>query len=535
MELTVASLLKNPHRMRLIKWIRFGIPFLCGLLALSCHSQNEVVNIYSNPVIPGEFPDPSIIRVGETYYSAGTSFDFAPNYPIYQSDDLVNWKRIASVFSVPPAWSSDDFWAPELFYKDGIFYVYYTTKRKDTRIACIGVATTRDISKGFSDHGIIIEWGEEAIDAFVFQDEEGKLYITWKAYGLTPGRDVEILASPLSEDGLKLAGDYFCLTDRARGWEGEAGEGQCLVKHNQYYYLFYSVGGCCDNQCDYRVMVARTKDLHAKWEQFPGPILQGGEVWRCTGHGTLVTTPDDRYFYLYHAYNLTDFEHIGRQGLLDEVFWDKESGWPYFINGTPSESAITPLKNTVQTRDSIWIDDFSSDKNLAFWEWDLNHPKPSYEVSGGEMRIGPSSEGIAFLGLRPQSGAYSLAAEIIPADVWSGIGSYCNEENLLTLMVKQSEILLMQANKGERKILSTEDIGELGSVCLKYEAVSGRYFQFFWSENGEDWIPVPAGGEYTVDGTFIAQWGYSPRAGFIMEGEEGGTHSFTELRIEYSY
>ncbi len=442
--------------MRLTKSIGYSILFLCVLFAFSCRSQNEIVSSYSNPVIPGEIPDPSIIRAGETYYAAGTSFDFAPNYPIYQSDDLVNWTRIASVFSEPPAWSSDDFWAPELFYKDGTFYVYYTTKRKDNHIACIGVATTNDISKGFTDHGIIIEWGEEAIDAFVFQDEDGKLYITWKAYGLSEGKDVEILASELSKDGLKLVGDYFSLTDRTKGWQGDAGEGQCLVKRNNYYYLFYSVGGCCDNRCDYRIRVARSKNLVNGWEQYPDPILQGGEQWRCPGHGTLVTTPDKRYFYLYHAYHATDFEFIGRQGMLDEILWDKQSAWPYFINGTPSENAITPFENTVQIRDSIWMDDFSSDQNMAFWEWDVNNPKPTYKVFGGEMTISPENEGICFLGLRPQTGAYKLAAELIPSDGWSGIGSYSNEENLLTLMVKQSEILLMQINKGERKILSTQ-------------------------------------------------------------------------------
>lgn len=514
---------------------KFIVPALCCIIFFSCSSQNKEPGYYSNPVIPGEIPDPSVIRVGETYYAMGTSFDFAPNYPIYQSDDLINWTRIASVFSEPPAWSSDDFWAPELFYKDGTFYVYYTTKRKDNRIACIGVATTKDISKGFTDHGIIIEWGEEAIDAFVMQEEDGKLYITWKAYGLTEGKDVEILASELSEDGLELVGDYFSITDRTKGWEGEAGEGQVLIKRGDYYYLLTSIGGCCDNLCDYRIMVARTKDQHSQWEQYPEPILQGGEVWRCTGHGTLTTTPDGRYFYLYHSYNRNDFEYIGRQGLLDEMFWDEESGWPFFNNGTPSESAETPFENTVQTRDSIWVDDFSSDQNLAFYEWDINNAKPTYEVSGGEMSISPATKGFTFLGLRPQTGAYKMATELIPTEGWSGIGAYSNEDNLLSLLVNQWEIQVLQVNKGERTILATTSIGEVGSVHLKCEVVAGRYFQFFWSENGSDWVPVQVGNEYTVDGTFIAQWGYSPRAGFLVEGEAGSVHRFSELSMEYDF
>jgi len=244
---------------------RFLVLALFCLLFIKSNGQKGNRNTYSNPVIPGDIPDPSIIRVGNIYYATGTSFDFGPNYPIYESTDMINWKRTASVFNELPAWASDDFWAPELFYKDGTFFVYYTTKRKDNRIACIGVATTNDIRKGFTDHGIIIEWGEEAIDAFVFEDQDGKSYITWKAYGLTKGREVEILASELSRDGLHRIGNPFTLTDHTYGWNGAGDEGECLVKHQGFYYLFYSIGGCCDNRCDYRVRVARSKNLKSGW------------------------------------------------------------------------------------------------------------------------------------------------------------------------------------------------------------------------------------------------------------------------------
>jgi beta-xylosidase len=500
----------------------------------SPQKKQEVVS-YKNPVIKGDFPDPSIIRVGDTYYAAGTSCDFAPNYPIYESKDLINWERIGSVFQTPPAWSSDDFWAPELFYKDGTFYVYYTTKKKDSRIACIGVATTKDIRKGFTDHGIIIEWGDEAIDAFVFQDDNKKLYITWKAYGLTPDRDIEILVSELSADGMHLIGEHFTLTDFENGWHGAGDEGQCLIKRNGYYYMFYSVGGCCDNRCDYRVRVARSKKLRTGWEQYPEPILQGGEEWLCTGHGTLVTTPDKRYFYMYHSYNATDFEYIGRQGMIDEMFWNEETGWPYFKNGTASVSAPVPFANTTQKIDTVFEDDFSTDKNLFFWAWDINYQEPKIKVCNGELTINPKRDGVSFLGLRPNTGNYDLSAEVIPGDEWSGIGVYSNEKNLLTLSVNQSELILYQIKNGEKQILAEEQISEMASVYLKYEAVSGRYFQFFWSENGEEWIPVKVGNEYQVDGTCIAQWGYSPRVGFIVQGNEDSSFRFSELEISYHY
>ncbi|WP_430971859.1 glycoside hydrolase family 43 protein [Sunxiuqinia rutila] len=490
---------------------------------------------YQNPVIKGDFPDPTIIRVGDVYYAAGTSNDFAPNYPLYESKDLINWTRIGAVFSEPPAWSSEDFWAPELYYKNGTFFVYYTTKRKDTGIACIGVASTKNIYEGFTDHGIIIEWGDEAIDAFVFQDEDGKFYITWKAYGLTEGREIEILASELSEDGLSLKGEYFSLTDQSKGWKGPGHEGQCLIKRNGYYYLLYSAGGCCDNRCDYHVMVARSKNLRAGWEQNPEPILQGGETWRCTGHGTLVNTPDGRYFYMYHSYNAIDFEFIGRQGMLDEMFWNEETGWPYFKNGTASVSAPVPFENKVQRIDSVFTDDFSTDEYLSFLEWDIIGVKPDAKVADGELIITPQESGISFLGLRPEKGNYELVAEVIPAKGRNGIGIYSNTNYLLSLAVDQSGLVLYQVKNGEEQILSEMALNKPASVFLKYEAVSGRYFQFLWSENGEDWIPVQVDQQQLVDGTFLAQWGFSPRVGFITKGSGKNAFHFSSVTIKYHY
>jgi hypothetical protein len=69
-------------------------------------------------------------------------------------------------------------------------------------------------------------------------------------------------------------------------------------------------------------------------------------------------------------------------------------------------------------------------------------------------------------------------------------------------------------------------------MFLKYEAVDGRYFRFYWSENGVNWIPVKE--NLQVDGTFVAQWGCSPRVGFIIDGKECSTSKFSELKIQYN-
>lgn len=504
------------------------------LFCISC-AENEK-KFYYNPVIPGALPDPTVIRVGDVYYAAGTSFDFSPVYPIYESRDLVNWKQIGTVFNEPPEWASVNFWAPELFYKDSTFFMYYTAKRKDNRIACIGVATTRDIYEGFTDHGILIEWGNEAIDSYVFQDDDGKLYISWKAYGLTEGKDIEILSSELSGDGLSLIGEPFTLTDHASGWEGAGDEGQCMVKKDGMYYLFYSIGGCCDNRCDYRVMVARSANLTSGWEQYPEPILEGGDKWRCPGHGTLVTTPDKRYFYLYHAYNARDFEFVGRQGLLDEVHWDEMTGWPYFKNeGTPSKVAETPFENTVQRRTTSFTDDFSKKESVFSWEWDVNRPKPDYGISSKEFHITPKHDGITFLGIRPRTGDYKMVAEVLPSPEPAGIGVYSTQDFFLAFMASQTEISLMQTRNGVKELLWEENIPSASSVFLSFQSDSGRYFNFYWSLDGNEWKPLTTLSDQRINGTFIAQWGYSPRTGIVIDGSAKSTYRFSKFNTEYRF
>ena len=74
--------------------------------------EEKAVGFYHNPVIPGDFPDPTVLRVGNMYYAAGTSNDFGPCYPLYESTDLVNWKAIGTVFNDCPKWACNNFWAP---------------------------------------------------------------------------------------------------------------------------------------------------------------------------------------------------------------------------------------------------------------------------------------------------------------------------------------------------------------------------------------------------------------------------------------
>lgn len=485
-------------------------------------AQN-IEQTYRNPIISGDFPDPTVIRVGEDYYAAGTSSNFVPAYPVYHSKDLINWELIGSVFEKHPSWVSGDCWAPELFYHSGTYYVYYTAKRKGDNVSCIGVATTKDITKGFTDHGILIEWGNEAIDAFVFKDDDGKLYITWKAYGLDNSRPIEILGSELNQDGLSLVGDHFSLTRHDKGWKGQGDEGQLVVKRNGYYYLLYSVGGCCDNKCNYRVHVARSKDLkNGPWEQREGaPILEGGELWKCSGHGTLVQVPDGRQFYLYHAYNAYDFEFVGRQGLLDELLWDNVSGWPYFRYGNnPTSQAPVPFKGTVQKRKPNLFDDFYSDRNNKFWQWDVKLGKPEVSKNNGQMTvICPAEKEFTFYGVRPQTGNYSAETSVLESSSnFKGLCVYGNQNNLISFGVEGNSIRIFQIKNGEKSELFSQNLASVYPVYLRAESVNGRLFRFYWSIDKEKWNLCM---DSNVDGSFIPRWGGTIHTGLTIYTQSG--------------
>src|SRR5690625_6420148 len=94
---------------------------------------------YTNPVISGFHPDPSVCRVDDDYYLVTSSFDYFPGIPIFHSKDLVNWKQIGHVLTresqlplnrVRESPVSQGIYAPTIRYQD----------RKSTRLNSSHVA-----------------------------------------------------------------------------------------------------------------------------------------------------------------------------------------------------------------------------------------------------------------------------------------------------------------------------------------------------------------------------------------------------------
>ncbi len=287
-------------------------------------------------VIDADAPDPSVIRVGDTYYAAATSGNKPQAYQRYRSKDLLTWEPMGFVFDEWPDWTCGSFWAPELFDLSGRTMCYYTARQKSDSTSCIGVAMADGPEGRFRDYGPLVKTTNEAIDAFVFRDGT-QLYITWKAYGLDPSkRPIELLCQKLSDDGLHLQGEPFMLL---RDDERQGMEGQCVFREGEWWYLLYSIRDCCSPRSDYAVSVARSHSIEGPWEKYEGnPILEGeppsgssegekkdvshrgdlegadGGLQSC-GHGTMVRTPSGEMFYLCHAYFWGRYKE-GRKAVL---------------------------------------------------------------------------------------------------------------------------------------------------------------------------------------------------------------------------
>jgi xylan 1,4-beta-xylosidase len=512
--------------------MRLLIIFLC--IFTTAYAQQSQAQIQQQ-VIPGELPDPSIIEVEGVYYACGSSNDWGPVYPIYKSTDLKNWTFVNYVFSERPSWTQSSYWAPELYYHNNTFYCYYTAKRNDG-ISCIGVATTKNIENGFQDEGVIIEWGNEAIDAFVYNENE-TLYITWKAYGLTPDKPIQILGSELSEDGLSLKGEAFeILTANADSWEKGGAEGQCIVKHNGYLYMIYSGNACCGGGCDYKVGVARAKTMQGTWEKFEkNPLMESNDTWKCPGHGTAINT-DNKWYYLYHSYPDKGFPYIGRTCLLSEIKWDRGSGWPYFkTSETKTEQEI--LTNDIQ-------DDFCLETMADWWRYDIPAYSFTTKIKNSKLtliedsRSSGNQTGTA-LCVVPDDADFTTQTKICNENqALKGLVFYATNNNSLGIGTKGKDLILWKVKDGSFNELNRITLKKTKNIHLKAEAKEGHIIEFFYSKNGEKWMAVPNTKNESdkVIGNNLSWWSWGMKTGILVKTDsetEENKAVFDHFEIEY--
>ncbi|HEX8635579.1 MAG TPA: family 43 glycosylhydrolase [Pyrinomonadaceae bacterium] len=523
-------------KMTLARLRRAGL-VATALLCLFCAAAPAQKRAtYTNPVIAGDFPDPSVIRTGDDYWTTATSGEWAPIFLIMHSRDLVHWEAKGAVFPTRPAWAARNFWAPELQQFGDRFYVYYTARMKNGPL-CVAVASASAPQGPYTDHGRLVCQEIGSIDAVATADENGDLYLLWKEDGNSRGQPTPLWAQRLSADGTKLVGSRKELfRNNPATWEGGVVEGSFVVRRGEWFYMFYSGNACCGRRCDYALGVARARKLLGPWEKNPAnPILAANNVWQCPGHGSIVTNKQGRDYLLYHAYRKSDTAfHIGREALLDEVKWEA-NGWPSINEGRgPSLTAARPpIGGVVFSQDSFY-DEFDAPAIGASWQWpQWSVPAIAIEPErGGRLTLAAADRNAkdalaALITQRAPGGNYtattavSLAGQAHGAS--AGLSAYGDPENALGIAAGGGEIKVWRMeNKGRRTVATAQAAAH--AVSLRMTAKDGAHYRFAYSVDGKTWTPL--GDE--VEGTHL---GYV-RIALTAGGAAGATGKFEWLRIE---
>ncbi len=303
---------------------------------------NNVLNIeetYKNPVVSGSFPDPSMIRVGDDYFMVTSSFVYFPCIPILHSTDLVNWKIIGHAVTDPSYIKLSDidngrgFWAPDISYNNGKFYITATYRLNDDaeKIRYQMVVSSEKAEGPYSKPSFI---DEDGIDPSIFTDDDGRRYMLLN-------RGARIFE--ISEDGTEKIGEASML------WYGSnkrAPEAPHLLKKDGYYYVFVSEGGTGRG---HQISVARSKELMGVYESCPyNPILmqrdENHPIQR-SGHGKMLKTQEGEWYISYLCGRMIDqkWSVLGRETALDKVTWTSD-GWPIVNNlKGPSGASKLPL------------------------------------------------------------------------------------------------------------------------------------------------------------------------------------------------
>lgn len=247
-----------------------------------------------NPVLTGFHADPSIVRVGETYYIANSTFEWFPGVQIYESQDLMNWRLVArplasvEMLDMKGNEDSGGIWAPDLSYADGKFWLVYT----DVKVVngafkdCTNYLTTAEEITGPWSQPIRLNG--VGFDASLFHDDDGRKYLVQMEW------DHREYHHPFN--GIKCT-EYSVEEQRLlpetgkiiwKGTDVKLVEGPHLYKLFGYYYLFCAEGGTVYT---HQEVVARSKTLEGAFESQAETFLTAYDspenpLQKC-GHGAL--------------------------------------------------------------------------------------------------------------------------------------------------------------------------------------------------------------------------------------------------------
>lgn len=381
-------ILKSPQK--LLRSI-VALTTLYGLGLGMANAQNGV-RYYTNAVLPGDHPDQTLMKVGDDFYSAGSSFHYSPFLPIHHSKDLVHWEVISRV--VPANWSglqsdmpSNGTWQGALAQFGGSFWCYFSNNTGGGQYFC----KASSMSGPWSAPTKIQGSGVTGYDNSIFVDDDGTPYLVMKN-GANINRLLKLDKNTGHSTGNVINMDWLNPSGNPYGMA----EGPVMCKRNGRYYYFFagdvygrqwviSSASLTGNQSSWTTPVAFFKSASGAASTFKGPNHMSQPI----------QLADGTWWCLSHAYenNGTDYSaQGGRQGILHQVNWD--------ANGVPS--ANNPVGDPISAPNLpdggiAWFtprsDNFNSTKLHVDWHFFRKDDGSQWSLSDrpGWLRLKPSS------------------------------------------------------------------------------------------------------------------------------------------------
>lgn len=374
------------------------------------------VTSYQNPILRGMYPDPSIVRVDDTFYMVNSTFEYYPGIALSKSKDLLNWTKLPSIATSPiqadlrQSKSNEGIFAVNIRYHDGYFYVI-TTNFAEFKSFVIRGQLTED------KENIIWEKNRINIDIMGIDPdlyfENGHTYVQFTGYIDDHGTKAIQQVEMNIENGSILRGPEVL----SLGTGGRDVEGPHILKKKGYYYLLMAEGG---TGLGHMVTMVRGKSI---WGPFDEPANnnplftnrdRAEQPLQCIGHSDLFQDQTGNWWLVCLGtrpanVGFVNYTNIGRETLLYPVDWSTD--WPVINHGVPTETVdMTQYPEHAKTLNKQVIrpfhDTFEEDELKPEWVTLRNHLGDRLTLNKGQLRLKGSDITLSdlstpsFLGIR---------------------------------------------------------------------------------------------------------------------------------------
>jgi len=437
---------------------------------------------YRNPIVPGDHPDPTILKDGRDYYMTFSSFRSYPAVTLWHSTDLVNWSPIGAALTKPIG----SVWAMDLLKHLGRYYIYIPVMgAQGSRIYVIHADSIRGPWSDPIDLGV-----PGCIDPGHAVGEDGNRYLFFNG----------VRRIRLAADGLSTVGALETVYSPWRypkDWVVEmfAPEGPKVFRRGEWFYLVAAVGGTSGPPTSHMVTVARSKSIHGPWVDSPyNPIVHtrsDDEPWWSRGHASLVEGPAGDWWMVYHGYE-NGFRTLGRQTLLEPVAWTSD-GWFRAKGGTLATPLRKPKGGRPGPAGFAMSDDFSTNKLGVQWTFFSPGPDESkrarYEddslvIRGKGSSVADSSPLTCIVGDRSYEASVALE---ISGDAHGGLALFYDERGFVGVGFSTSQMLTY--NYGQEQTWMRQEL----RARVVHVKVTNRAntVTFHYSQDGRIWTQHP--------------------------------------------